>query len=262
VTRLAGGRWGPFWPVGEAVRFLTLVPVPGLPSGAEERIGPAVGWFPLVGLLLGALSVAAGAVAGLLWGDGVRAVVVVLVLVALTGGLHLDGLADTFDAVGSWRSRERKLEIMRDSRIGTMGVLALVAVLGLKVAFLAAAGERWWIAALVAPVLGRWAGVVAILAFPSAREGGLGRTFRDAAGPLAGWVATAIAVTVSIAVGAVAGAVAVALVGLVTAVIGRAWTRSLDGLTGDTYGAITEIGEVVALAVLTAAVAWPLALPA
>jgi adenosylcobinamide-GDP ribazoletransferase len=245
--------WGPLWPLGEALRFLTIIPVPGMPPMSEGGIGRALPLFPLAGLLIGGLLVGLGAAIGELWGDGVRAVGLVVAWGVITAGLHLDGLSDTFDGVMSWRPRERKLEIMRDSRIGAMGALALAAVLGLKVALLAAAGPSWVAAVLIAPVLGRWADVYGIVVFPPAREGGLGKTFQSMLGPRAFTVATLTALGAALLVAGPRGVVALLLVWLAVHLVGRWWTRDLGGLTGDTYGALCEIGEVVALAALTAA---------
>src|SRR6266545_54112 len=133
--------WGPLWPLGEALRFLTILPIPGLPETSERSVARAIPLFPLAGAIVGALLAALGLASGTLWDDWVRAVVVVVGWGIVTAGLHLDGLSDTFDAVMSWRPRERKLEIMKDSRIGAMGAMALIAVLALKVAWLHAAGD-------------------------------------------------------------------------------------------------------------------------
>lgn len=217
-----------------------------------ERIGRATAWFPLVGLLVAGVGVAIGWPAGALWGADVRAVAVVTAWAVVTAGLHLDGLADTFDGLLSWRPREQKLEIMRDSRIGTMGAIALFAILALKVALLASADGAWLVAALVAPVLGRWADVVAIFAFPPAREGGLGRTFRETSGRTAPLVAGVTAAAVAGLGAGASGIVALVVVTGIALGLGAWWVRSLGGLTGDTYGAASEMGEVVALAVLTA----------
>jgi adenosylcobinamide-GDP ribazoletransferase len=238
--------------LGEAVRFLTILPVPGLPPMTERGIVRAIPFFPLAGLLIGALLVAIGWAAGQLWGGNVRAVLMVVAWGVLTAGLHLDGLSDTFDAVMSWRPRARKLEIMKDSRIGAMGALALLAVLGLKAAWLDAAGAAWWQAALLAPVLGRWADIYGILRFPPAAEGGLGRAFRAQARPSDLWVGAATALALALLIAGAHGLVAAAAVWLTAELLGRWWTRALGGLTGDTYGALCEIGEVVALAVLSA----------
>jgi adenosylcobinamide-GDP ribazoletransferase len=246
--------WGALWPLGEALRFLTIIPVPGLPAMSETAIGRAIPLFPLAGLLLGLLLAGLGAVLGPLWSEGVRAVGLVVAWGVLTAGLHLDGLSDTFDGVLSWRSRERKLEIMRDSRIGAMGALALAAVLALKIALLASAGAAWLPAIVLAPVLGRWADVYGIVFFPAAREGGLGKSFQSMLGPRDFAVASLTALAAALLLAGPRGLVALLLVWLVAHLLGRWWTRDLGGLTGDTYGALCEIGEVVALAALTATI--------
>lgn len=247
-------RWGLCWSIGEALRFLTIIPVPGLPPASAEAIPRAIPYFPAVGLVLGALLVAAGWIAGTLWNETVRAIVLVVVWGVLTAGFHLDGLSDTFDGVMSWRSRERKLEIMRDSRIGVMGALALVAVLGLKAVFLATAGDAWMVAVLLAPVLGRWADVYGIARFPPAREGGLGRTFQSHLHSGDILIASGMTLILALTLGGAQGLIALVIVWGVTHLLGRWWTRDLGGLTGDTYGALCEIAEVVALATLTASI--------
>lgn len=236
--------------LGEALRFLTILPVPGLPPMREDAIGQAIPLFPLAGAVLGALLAAGGWLAGLLWGDPVRAALLVVGWGVLTAGLHLDGLADTFDAVMSWRPRERKLEIMKDSRIGAMGALALAAVLGLKVAWLAQAGPRWLPAVLLAPVLGRWADIYGIFWFPPAREGGLGRSFQSQV-RRPGFVAATLCAAALALLAGPRGLLAMLLVWGASHLLARWWTRDLGGLTGDTYGAMCEIAEVVALAALT-----------
>lgn len=252
----------------EAIRFLTLIPLPFMPpmtgKDYEQTVARAMAWFPAVGALIGLIACGAGWLAGTLWGDFARAVSVVIALAIVTAGLHLDGLSDTFDAVMSWRPRERKLEIMKDSRIGAMGALALIAVILLKVAFIAAAGADWPRAVVVATTLGRWADLHGIFFFPAAREGGLGRNFHN----FTRWsdfvfatLQMLVIVMVACAIGqttrdwptaALRGAVAIGLTLVAAHIIFTRWTRSLGGLTGDTYGAMCEIGEVVALATMSA----------
>lgn len=247
------GIWGPLTPLGEALRFLTIIPIPGLPPMSERSAVTAIPWFPLAGALIGALLLPLGWLGGWGWGDAARAALIVVAAGVITGGLHLDGLSDTFDAVMSWRSRERKLEIMKDSRVGAMGALAIGAVLLLKFAFLLAAGDAWWQAALLAPVLGRWADIYGIFWFPAAREGGLGRSFNELVQRHDFVFASAAAVGLALLIGQLQGLVALLLVWGVSHLLARWWTRDLGGLTGDTYGALSEIGEVVALAVLSLA---------
>jgi adenosylcobinamide-GDP ribazoletransferase len=244
--------WGIFWPLGEALRFLTILPMPGLPPTPEGGIGRAIACFPLAGAVVGALLVGVGLATGALWDAGVRSVALVVAWGVISAGLHLDGLSDTFDAVVSWRSRERKLEIMRDSHIGVMGALALIAVLALKVAWLGAAGASWPAAILLAPVLGRWAASYGLFWFPPARVGGLGQSFQTQVGRAGFGFSTASAIVLAALIGGARGLAALLLVWAVAYLLARWWTRDLGGLTGDTYGALCEIAEVVALAVVSA----------
>jgi adenosylcobinamide-GDP ribazoletransferase len=162
-------------------------------------------------------------------------------------------LSDTFDGVMSWRPRERKLEIMRDSRMGVMGALALLAILALKTALLSAAGT-WTTALLVAPALGRWAMCFGLCRYPSARADGLGAMVQAQSESSTLRGATLIAAVAALVIAGPRGLLALALVWLVSRALARWWVRDLGGLTGDTYGALCEIGEVVALAALTARV--------
>jgi adenosylcobinamide-GDP ribazoletransferase len=236
----------------EALRFLTVLPIPGPPASDERGITAAIPWFPAAGLLMGLLLLPVGWLAGWLWGDLVRAVLLVVAWGSITGGLHLDGLSDTFDAVMSWRAPERKLEIMKDSRVGAMGVLALIAVLLLKVAWLVAAGDAWWLALLLALVWGRWADMYGIFWFPAARAGGLGRTFHAQVQQRGFVLSTLGVLLLSVLLGQGHGLLAGVLVWGSTHLLARWWTRDLGGLTGDTYGALCELGETVALAALAA----------
>ena len=136
--------------VGAAVRFLTVLPWPGARSCEPAAVARAAWAFPVVGLLVGACSTAAGLAAAWLFGPPLHVIAAVAASAVVTGGLHLDGLADSADALFSWRSREKKLEILRDSRTGTMGALALFLVLATKLGALHALGPYWWKAALLA----------------------------------------------------------------------------------------------------------------
>lgn len=238
----------------EALRFLTILPMPGTPANSERSIAAAIPWFPIAGLVIGAVLLPIGWLAEIGWSNSVRAAVLVVAWAAITAGLHLDGVSDTFDAVMSWRSRERKLEIMKDSRIGAMGAIALVAVLLLKYAWLSDAGEAWWRSMLLAPMWGRWADIYGIYWFPSAREGGMGRTFQAHVKQRDFFITTAATLLLALLIGQWQGIVAGIIVWGWTHLLAHWWTHDLGGLTGDTYGALNEIGEVVALAALTCCV--------
>ncbi len=257
-------------PFFEAIRFLTLIPTPGpvtISEDYERTIAHSVAWFPLVGLIIGLISCVVGSLARVLWPGQVlvQAVLTIVVSGALTAGLHLDGLSDTADATMSWRSRERMLEIMKDSRIGAMGAIALVAIFLIKVGFLAAAGRHWWMATLMAPVLGRWADIFGIFFYPSARDGGLGRSFNSMVRRRDFVMGTLIVIILATGIALIDGflfntflvayarcMIALVAVCLVSIYLANRWVHQLGGLTGDTYGALNEVGEAVALGALSA----------
>lgn len=245
-------RWGPLQPVGEALRFLTAVPVPGLPPMKEANIARSLVAFPIVGLIIGAFGAGVGWVSDWLWGPELQAVSVVVAWMIATWGLHLDGLADSADALFSWRSRERKLEIMKDSRIGTMGALALIGGVLLKVGALYSLGPAWWVGALLAPMWGRWADVLGIYGFPAATEGGMGRSFHDRVRRRDFIIATALAILIGGLLFFPWGALVGLVILTVSYLLARWMVGSLGGLTGDTYGALSEVGEIVTLLTLAA----------
>lgn len=250
-----------------AIRFLTLIPLPGGATADDDfsrSITRSMRWFPLVGLIIGLITLAVGWAAGWLWDPLVRAALVVVSSAMLTSGLHLDGLSDTFDATMSWRSRERMLEIMKDSRIGAMGAMALIAVFLLKVAFLNAAGDDWWRAVLVAPIVARWADLYGIAFYPPARGGGLGKSFHELVQRRDVALATVQMLLMTAVIMMIGrdlttawlpltrAAICIALVWLVSRWLCRRWVAQLGGLTGDTYGALSEIAETVAMAAIGA----------
>lgn len=229
-----------------ALTFLTVFPAGRFVPGENDLAG-AVAYFPWVGVLLGVI----GCGAGLLPAAGVpmlpAAMCLVIFAELLTKALHLDGLADTADAFLSGRDRARKLEIMRDSHIGTMGVFAVVAVLGMKFALLASLTARTlpWGAGLM--LLGGRCAVTMLITFSRyARPGGLGAIwFRKRS--YAGFAAALLLPGLSCFILGWRGALLPAL--LLAAAYG--WSRltetMIGGSTGDTIGAAEELGELVTL---------------
>lgn len=230
-----------------AIGFLTRLPVPARVFDGAASPSAQLAWYPAVGLLIG----------GLLWCLGwllsgasplLAAALVLAVWVALTGALHLDGLADSADAwVGGLGDRERTLTIMKDPRSGPIGVTAVVLVLLLKFAALASLPQPS--AALwVAPLLARAALTLAFMTTPYVRSGGLGSGLVGES-PLACWLALVLTVVCSLFAGwlGVRALVASALV-----FAGWRWAcrRRLGGMTGDTCGALTELTEMAVLVAL------------
>jgi adenosylcobinamide-GDP ribazoletransferase len=150
-----------------AVQFLTRIPVPSLPGFEVDWITRSAKYFPLVGQLVGGLCGAALLLSAQLWAGWVPVVIAVTIGVLLTGAFHEDGLADTADGLGGGRDREHRLTIMKDSRVGTYGVLALVCCLAIKIAVLT--NVSVWMAAvllLAAHGTGRAAAVVVMHILP------------------------------------------------------------------------------------------------
>ncbi len=232
-----------------AFQFLTRFPV-GRGAPAQSDLGRSCAWFPLAGAAMGAvLAGIAHGTAGHL-SAALAGALAAGALAWMSGGLHLDGLADLFDGLsGGHGDRQRVLDIMRDGRIGAHGAAALVLVLLAKAAALAelgARGDLWLVAA--APAVARFAAVPLVVWFPYARDEGLGKAFRGTAGArevaiaallAAGMLAPSAPVSLAAAAGALVVAGALALV----------VRRRLGGLTGDVYGAAIELAEVAFLSV-------------
>jgi adenosylcobinamide-GDP ribazoletransferase len=158
---------------------------------------------------------------------------------------------DSCDGLFGGSTRERKLEIMRDSRVGSFGVLGGACVLLLKFAFFASLRERSLpFALLVTLPSARWAMVLALRMFPSARPAGLGAAFHQAITTEGVVLAGIVALAIVLVAGQLIGLIVWVMVTVTTLVLGFWITRSIGGLTGDSYGAIAEVVEVVALLVL------------
>ncbi|EYD74483.1 Cobalamin synthase [Rubellimicrobium mesophilum DSM 19309] len=236
----------------EAVLFLTRLPLRWpLPNPRGARASWA---WPLAGAVVGALA-AAGASLALAAGlpPNVAAALALVVQAFATGALHEDGLADSADGLWGGSTRERRLEIMRDSRIGSYGAVALVLSLLIRwsaVLALLAQGATWG-PLIAAGALSRWSPPAMLWALRPAREGGLSRLIgRPAGATLA--LGGATAVLVALLATGLAAASAVLWVGLVTLAWGLLVRARLGGQTGDTCGAAQQLAEMAALLALLA----------
>ena len=236
------------------LQFLTRIRIVRQTVWTAEDFGRSTRFFPLVGLVLGlCYALAAWILVSVL---GMRALTAALLLILpllLTGGLHADGFMDTADGVFSGRERERKLEIMKDSRVGSFGVVAFVLLMFLQFALLLDMSPPLLVPVFfVMPIIGRMAMVLAVSCFPYARADGMGKTFADMADR--GTVAIA-AVTTSVLVIPIGLLATLALVlGIVFALLFCRWmTAILGGVTGDVYGAATVLTETIVLAVFSLA---------
>lgn len=235
-----------------ALRFLTALPLPARDVTPEE-LGRSAAYFPLVGLFLGVVVAGTDAVLRLALPLSVASAGAVVALVVLTGALHLDGLMDCCDGLFGRRDPERRLEIMRDSRVGSFGVLGAFGLLLVQYAALVELPEHWRLGGLaVVPAVGRWAMVLAVWGFPYARPEGLGVAFKEGMGWPQVALATGVAALASVWLLGYAGAIALIAGGLGAWLLASFVCTRIPGLTGDVYGAINEVVQVVTLLVIVA----------
>jgi adenosylcobinamide-GDP ribazoletransferase len=230
-----------------ALQHLTRLPTPRV-AFEEASCGRATVFFPVAGALLGAIMAAFVWAAGPYLPPQLQASLLIIILVVLTGGIHLDGFMDSIDGLFSGRPRENKLEIMRDSRVGAFGVIGVICLLLLKFNLFAVIPNFILIKLLiVVPTLSRWNMSFAVVIFPYARREGLGTIYKKHSGIKELIWATIFAAAVAILVLGIYGAILMVLGAVFTYLTGRKTTKELGGLTGDIYGFINELSEVILL---------------
>jgi adenosylcobinamide-GDP ribazoletransferase len=232
-----------------AFQFLTIIPVAGRATFSEWNMVRSMAYYPLVGLCIGLILVLARHVFGVFFPNTVVAILLVVVLVLITGALHLDGLSDTIDGLKSGKSREEALRIMRDSHVGAFGVVGLACLLILKFTLLTEIQEETMDRSLLLmTTLGRWSMVQASYGSVYARAaGGLAKPFVEGMGKRELLVSTILALAVSAALLGLKGIVMVGVIGLLSLGIKRYFHWKLGGITGDILGATNETSEFASL---------------
>ncbi len=238
-----------------AIQHLTIIPLRSGRPFDERQLGRSSMFFPLVGIILAILIIAVDWLTGILFPPPVRPAILIVCLIILTGGIHLDGFMDTADGVLSGRSREKKLEIMRDSRVGAFGVIALFSLLLLKYSLLASfIGKEIYPPLIMMTVLGRGAMTFAIGKFPYARADGLGSIYLKYTGNFEIFVAGLISFIVACICSGLGGLLIFLIMVISAWIICIYFKKILGGLTGDTYGALNEILEVLLLLIYISAI--------
>lgn len=232
-----------------AVQFLTRLPVPASAGFTPERLTAATRFYPLVGALIGGGAALAYALSASLFPPMVAVLLSIVASLALTGAFHEDGLADMFDGVGGGLTRERALEIMKDSRIGTYGAAALILALALKAATLAAMPALAVVLALVAGhALSRFSAVLVIATSAYVRDHGTAKPVAEGVSPESLLIATttALALVLALAIGLGIMAALLGLAGLAAGnwAMRRVFERKLGGYTGDCLGAVQQGSEL------------------
>lgn len=236
--------------------FYTRVPLPFVHVRAEDFQGIAR-WVPLVGLVIGLVLTLLDQGLRSVFPDLVRAVGVLWLWISITGGLHLDGVADTADGESvdahDLEGRHRRLAVMSDSRVGALGVVALVILIVIKLAALTALTPDQWPYLLLAPAWGRWGQLLAIRLYPYLKQEGQGRFLKDSTRSLDLLPMSLALAGLVIALGLWETLDLRALTlwslgtGAVSFGVGFRLYRRLGGHTGDTYGAVVEWTEAMAL---------------
>jgi adenosylcobinamide-GDP ribazoletransferase len=240
-----------FVPPFAALQLLTIMPPVVHRMFTDREMGRAVGWFSLVGALLGAGLAIVDVLGRLMVPAPVAATFVLVTWIVGTGALHLDGFLDACDGLLGGHTPEDRLRIFRDERVGAFAVIGGVLLVLLKFSVLIGLEHRA-AALIVVPTIGRWLIALAVVRYPYARPQGLGRALHDNSSGLQAWIATFVAVSVAVLLGRGTG-----IVCLLAALVAGGWVvwftlRRLPGLTGDIYGAICEVAEAAALVAWTA----------
>jgi len=231
-----------------ALSFLTIIPLPRQLEVRPEQVGRSIGYFPVVGIIIGLI------LAGLYWllrlvlPPAVVNGLLLVCLVVLTGGLHLDGFVDTCDGIAGHKTPEARWQVMHDSRAGAFGIVGVCCLLIVKYVSLNSVPDSLMMMTLVLmPVVSRWAMAYAVFAYPYARPSGLGKVFKQSASRRRFVAATLVALAVAIPWFRLAGLVIMLGVWVIVVAMAAYLKRKFSGLTGDTYGAINEVAEVSVL---------------
>ena len=233
-----------------AFGLLTILPFRTPQDWQPGDAGRAAIWFPLVGLLIGGLAWGAWQLSTRVFPAPVAGILTLAVWVILTGGLHLDGLADCCDGLLVSATPVRRLEIMKDPRTGAFGVIGLALALLLKGAILASLSPAGSAGIFLAASLGRWCILPAGM-LPVANPEGMGADFAKGLDKRALWLAGLLPLGLALILG-IKGLVAL-LAGLLAAAAILALARSrIGGISGDVFGCIVEVVEVVTLLVFAA----------
>lgn len=238
------------------LQFLTRIRIANQNEWTPESFGRSVPYFPLVGGVIGMIVIAINYLLdsylpsmGIYTPPHVLTAILTAAPIVITGGLHCDGFMDTVDGIFSGRSRDRILEIMKDSRVGANGVTAFVVLIMLKWSLIADITPNLLpLALFAAPVIGRMAMVLGIVSFPYARSEGMGKAFAQYAGKKSLLLAAIFTMLLVVPLGSAAIISGIAALAIAYVLFYRI-SLVLTGLTGDVYGAITEITEVLVLLV-------------
>ena len=231
-----------------ALTFLTRIPLPAPKAEVtSEEFSRSYRYYPLVGLVIGLLLWLLAKILTPFCPALILGALLLFAELILTGGLHLDGFMDSMDGLLSARSPERILEIMKDSRIGAHACMSLVGLLLLKFALLASLTPAQFSILLVMPMLSRWVFQIGALYFPYARYQGLGKGIHDSTNWISFYLSGCLVLGATFYLTGFAGLIAFGVCVATVTLLASRISAHLGGLTGDLYGALIELSEVVCL---------------
>ena len=244
-------------PLSISLGFLTVLPIPVKGELRPADMGKAMAFFPVAGAVIGGVLISADIVLSSILPGAVVDFILIAVLALITGGIHLDGLADTFDGLYGGKTREDALSIMKDSRVGAIGAVSLIIIIGLKYTALISYPQALpqgakYAALLLMPLLSRWSMVLtaSLSVYARMSGGGTGKDFVETVSPLSLLTATIFA---SVAAGVMMGwrgGIVMLFVGVITLIGVIYFKKRLGGVTGDVLGAVNEVNEVMVLLVI------------
>ena len=232
-----------------ALQFLTRIPIPGNVPFSEDRFAYTPRYYPLVGAIVGVLCAITVLISSFLFNINVAVALMMMFSVLLTGAFHEDGLADTFDGVGGGLTRDKALSIMKDSRLGTYGTLALVMILLLKFTALSSLAVQAIAIGLIAGHgLSRLSSVAVMASSHYVRDHGTGKPVANGIDKLSLVIASTTGLACLLLV-LISLSFSMMICGLIGLVIGHGlmrcvYARKLGGYTGDTLGAVQQVSEV------------------
>ncbi|ADL08173.1 adenosylcobinamide-GDP ribazoletransferase [Thermosediminibacter oceani] len=230
-----------------AFLFLTRIPLPYFELD-QKHIARSLPFFPFVGAVIGVLLAGVDLILKKAVPAPALAALLVTLEMIVTGGLHVDGFADTMDGLFCGKEREKKLEVMKDSRLGAYGAIGVVLLLLLKYsAMLSILPEFRTRLLIIFPVISRWMMTYSITFFPYLREKGIGRVFNEDKSSMMFFLSTLFTLTIVFIAAGIEG-IKIAFLTFVSGLLFSLYIfRQLGGMTGDTYGAVNEFCEIAAL---------------
>ncbi len=231
-----------------ALKFLTIIPLPWRREASPEELEGSIGYFPVIGLIIGLILAGLNWLLGLFLPSVVVYDLLIVFMVVISGALHLDGFVDTCDGIAGHKTVEDRWRVMHDSRAGAFGIVGVFLLLLVKYVSLNSVPENLLMVTLVLmPVVSRWAMVYTVFAYPYARPAGLGKIFKQETSWQGFTAATLIALAVAAILARLAGLVIMISIWVIVVGMAAYLKRKFSGLTGDTYGAINETTEVCVL---------------